>query len=90
LSNLEGDCFQLNWARADVFGLLSINVGPLSLNVVPREVLFSMIVVRKQSLFSVRGLDVFSPLQLFTLLNLGRVKVALHFYGYGTVHWLSE
>jgi hypothetical protein len=43
------------WSSPDVVGLFSNNVGPFSRNVVLRGLLFSLKVVWKRAMFSVRG-----------------------------------
>ena len=62
-------CYQLPWAKADVIGLLSDNVGSLSLNVGLRARIFSMIAGRKGALLSSRAVYVIKPLQLARLVN---------------------
>jgi hypothetical protein len=47
--------FQLNRAQIDVFSLLSMNVGPLSVNAVPQHPLFSIIVGRNMPCFQSRA-----------------------------------
>ena len=52
------------WSSPDVVGLFSINVVSFSSNVVLRGLLFSLKVVWKRAMFSVRGDYVLSSLQL--------------------------
>ena len=52
------------WSSPDVVGLFSLNVVSFSSNVVLRGLLFSLNLVSKPAMFSVRGDYVLSSLQL--------------------------
>jgi hypothetical protein len=56
--------FALMWSRADVIGLFSNNVVSFSRNVVLRGLSFSINVVPKPRMLSVRAVYVLSSLQL--------------------------
>jgi hypothetical protein len=61
--------FALMWSRANVIGLFSNNVVSFSRNVVLRDYLFSVNVVRKSRMLSVRAVYVLSSLQVGTVLK---------------------
>jgi hypothetical protein len=54
------------WAGRDVFGPLSANVGPFSMNAVLNGPLFSINLVPKARMFSGPGVYVFRSLQIYT------------------------
>jgi hypothetical protein len=56
--------YPLKWVRADVIGLLSFNVGRLSVQCGPGHPMLSANVVPKRPMLSGPRLDVIGPLQL--------------------------
>src|ERR1700737_3707706 len=59
--------FSLMWSRADVLGLFSNNVVSFSCNVVLSGLSFSINVVRKQRILSVRTVYVLGSLHLYII-----------------------
>src|SRR5438132_9367217 len=80
------------WSRADVIGLFSNNVVSFSRNVVLRDHLFSVNLVSKPRMLSVRGDYVLSSLQLVCTHFRGKPTSAAYFFassGFSTASRLA-